>query len=174
MTVHWPTTRDELISRFCEPDHNGIIDIEDREQFTKFVDAALSRPDPSHTHHFRDDPEKQPLMTASALCNAMYDRGLMLNTHSGWIDRDGKFWGCAFAGHERLLELMGLNSIEQELEGWVKISRYVAHARFAPNEAQCATLMRIYDAVEGEHAFGLNLKHLADLPELPRQKGRAA
>ncbi|AFU88193.1 hypothetical protein CcrColossus_gp323 [Caulobacter phage CcrColossus] len=170
MSDHWPETRDELIERFCAPDHNGRIAIEDRELFTRFVDKALSMPDQRYTYAFSDDPSKQPPVTPSALCNAIYDGGYFLNDSTGWIDRDGKFYGCAYARHERLLEWMDMNSIEQEQEGWIKLSRYTAHATFAPNDAQCATLMRINDEVQEKHAFSLNFAHLHNLPQLPRKR----
>lgn len=179
MSDHWPETRDELIERFCAPDHNGRIAIADRDLFTKFVDKALTMPDQRYTYAFSDDPSKQPPVTPSALCHVIYDRSFFLSGDTGWIDREGNFYGCGYASHERLLEWMDMNSIEQEQEGWIKLSRRVAHAVFAPSTAQISTIMRLIAGIEeinkGDTADAwpgvtIDLSKLNNLPQLPRKR----
>lgn len=176
MSAEWPETRDELIARFCDPDHNDHIWIEDRVEFEKFVDLALTQTDPSYRYAFSDNPERQSTITVERLCHLIYDCDFFMSAFTGWIDREGFFYGCKYACHERLLELMDMNSIEQEQAGWVKLSRRQAHARFMPNAAQMATINRICEELEGINkgdsadampGATLDLKKLADLPKLP-------
>lgn len=158
----WPETREDLLERFtsdADPVH--------REMFTKLMDEALSRPNPSYLHLIRDGI-KVPNMTPSDLAHTIYDHNMVFPGFSnhGWIDTEGRFWSCSYASHERLLELMDMNSIEQEYRGWVKISAHRAHARHMPNDAQMATLNRVAEQFETERGIKLDLKPLMGLPPL--------
>jgi len=119
-TPTWPETRDELVAWFyTRPE---LYPRKDRASFEVMVDSALSRPDPTYTHHFRDDPDKQPPLEPARLAHMIYDFDLFRDDgRNGWIDREGRFISCSFAAHERLLELLGDNSIEAEERGWIKV-----------------------------------------------------
>lgn len=175
----WPKTRDELIARFCEPNHNGHVAVPERELFTRFVDEALSRPDALHAYAFKDLKGEQPCITPDVLCGRIYDHGYFLSVDTGWVDTDGNFWPCGYASHERMLEYMGMNSIDQELVGWIKLSRRNAMGRFFPNDKQMAAIVKIMDAID-EHnksdaagampGSNIDLSPLMDLPKQRRQK----
>lgn len=162
----WPETRDELIERFTSDD-----DPAHREMFITFADSALSRVNPTYQNLVREG-FNIPNMTVSALANAVYDYNLVFPgiSNHGWIDTEGRFWSCSYACHERLLELMDMNSIEQEHCGWVKISAHRAHAVYMPNAAQMETLNRVAETFEAKRIGKLNLKALMDLPPQPKQK----
>jgi hypothetical protein len=47
-------------------------------------------------------------LSISRIWNIIIDRNLAFNdSKSGWVDREGGFYGCSFAGHEFLLDFMG-------------------------------------------------------------------
>ena len=60
----------------------------------------------------------------------------------GWIDRDGKVWGCTFAAHERLLRYLGVNVEDAEKRGWVRFSHDDYQCLRRLSEAQKDTLRR--------------------------------
>ncbi len=156
MSADWPETREDLIERFASETTR-----EHRAQFIEFIDSALSRPNPNFNYLDRNDQ----LLTVSALTNMIYDHGFVYDGFgpNGWIDRTGRFWTCHYACHERLLELMDMNSIEQEHQGWIKIRQRVALATFAPNDAQMRTMLAIMDS-----GIPIQLKGLEDKPVLKK------
>jgi hypothetical protein len=96
----WPETRDELISRFCDPDHNNYIWVEDRDKFTWFVDQALSRPDPVYSYLDKELKGTRPNMDVATFCNRIHDHQFFLNDRYGWIDPEGYYWPCSYTSHD--------------------------------------------------------------------------
>jgi len=47
---------------------------------------------------------------------------LQESLNCGWIDREGKFYGCAFGNHDSLVESMGFEAWEVEEKGWIRIA----------------------------------------------------
>jgi hypothetical protein len=63
---------------------------------------------------------------------------------NGWIDREGRFWGCHYHQHNRLVyDVLKKKAGEIERAGWVKVETYnwLCQTRLSPE--QKAALRRI-------------------------------
>jgi hypothetical protein len=54
----------------------------------------------------------------------------------GWVTREGKFWSAAHGAHERLLDILGLDVVEIERAGWVRISQNGVRCAYRMSRAQ--------------------------------------
>lgn len=79
--------------------------------------------------------------TAERIWSIALDRGIFMNDRFGWIDRDGRFWGCGHAAHELLLHFLGVDIGEVEHGGWIRISMSGPQTIFTPSEGQIKALI---------------------------------
>ena len=54
----------------------------------------------------------------------------------GWVDRDGRWFGCAYAAHERLLYALGMSTAEAESQGWARAGIGPPKCRFLMSPKQ--------------------------------------
>lgn len=151
-----PTTRDEVIEKLLTPfvradgSTGGNYDRYDPKLVEHLVDRMLT-------------VETDYAGITTVLCPGMvYDRILeegycikldyyVAAIHvCGWIDREGNFWSCPWAGHERLVSFLaadeygpvGQISAIEEL-GWVRISRSKIQNTMRMNEKQRRVIKKL-------------------------------
>jgi hypothetical protein len=66
---------------------------------------------------------------------------LFMHDRFGWIDREGRFWGCGHAAHELLLHFLGRDIRTVEDGGWIRLSMRGPQTIFEPSDAQIKTLL---------------------------------
>lgn len=82
------------------------------------------------------------------LTNLFYDHSFLHpGSRFGWVDPSGDFLGCDHAGHERLLDLLGLDIVPYERKairvGMARVS--LEWLEEPPTDAQWTTLARLID-----------------------------
>lgn len=107
----------------------------DETDLTALITSMVERPSPF------DD--RAPVKLHRAWDWTLSNGLLYLGAKSGWVDRDGKMWGCHWAWHIRLAYWLGMTEEEAERKGWVKVTngRYRSLYRMTP--AQSRTMRRI-------------------------------
>lgn len=94
--------------------------------------------EPSYYNYRQDEPI---LWSAERIWSVALDMNLFMHDRFGWVDRDGRFWGCGHASHELLLHFLGVGIAEAEKGGWVRISMSGAQSIYTPSDAQVRFLI---------------------------------
>jgi hypothetical protein len=68
---------------------------------------------------------------------------LYLKSKNGWLDRDGKMWGCHWAWHAKLLYWLDMTEDDAERKGWVKVSMGRYRSRYRMSAAQRRALSKL-------------------------------
>lgn len=106
------------------------------------------------------DKANPVLWTAESIWSTALAQNLFMSDRFGWIDREGRFWGCGFAAHELLLHFMGEDVKDVEQKGWVRVSMGIAQCLFQPSSAQIQRMDSLGLAVQAAR--------LLDGPKPPR------
>lgn len=120
-------TREDFIEFFSGADDPYIHP----QDAVRLIDGILDKPSPwGKTMSIRD------------CVSLTWNNYLMFrDARFGWVDRDGKLWGCSYAAHERLLNVMGLGEAwKVEGDGWLRVGLNRIKSVFQINEKQAATL----------------------------------
>ena len=136
---------DDIVRWFLTDKHGEPkkIPSHDEADLRTLVTNMLAKPDP-----FDSDGEPP---RPSRVWNWIVDFGLLhLGQKNGWIDREGKMWGCGWAQHDRLLYWMGREAGDVEADGWVKVSNGRYRSRYRMTPAQRKTMRAIGVAVDNE------------------------
>jgi hypothetical protein len=68
---------------------------------------------------------------------------LYVGATNGWIDRDGKMWGCHWAWHTKLLYWLNMEEGDAEERGWVKVTRHHYRSRYRLSRKQVRALSKL-------------------------------
>jgi hypothetical protein len=74
----------------------------------------------------------------------LYENGTL-----GWLDREGRFYSCAYAAHERLLDWLGWETADLERAGWARVGPHGTQCLFRLSPAQRRAINkagRLFDA----------------------------
>lgn len=108
-----PETREELVDWFTrDPQRMPIEDIELLAD--RMIGTNRGR------FHFLHEPEG---MSVTEVWNMILEYDFLLSDRYGWLDRKGKLWGCSWAAHEKLLDVLGHETKDVERLGWVRVTR---------------------------------------------------
>jgi hypothetical protein len=107
----------------------------DETDLTALITSMVGKPSP---FGFNDAVELHHAWDW-ALSNGL----LYLGAKEGWVDRDGKMWGCHWAWHDKLAYWLDMTGDEAERKGWLKVSRGGYRSRYRMTAAQRRALSRI-------------------------------
>ena len=95
--------------------------------------------------------------------------GTLLETlDQGWIDREGNFWGCDFADHDRLLGIFfnGIDCGDAERLGWIHLhDNEWKHFERGISTEQEETLINIGRSAEDKYYRDCSVKFTDAFPE---------
>jgi hypothetical protein len=98
---------------------------------------------PSHDYN-PGDLQKFEIYEAEDFSDFVMTCHLKPSLDNGWIDRDGRFWGCDFHSHHRVIyDVLKTEAAKIERSGWVKIEPYNWICMQRLTAEQKATLARI-------------------------------
>jgi hypothetical protein len=119
-------------------DKNGdLIDppTHDEADLTALITTMITRPSPFDDHE---------TVRLSRAWDWTLENGLLyLKAKSGWIDREGKMWGCHWAWHDKLLYWLNMTADDAERRGWVKVSQDRYRSRYRMSAAQRRALSKL-------------------------------
>lgn len=116
------------------PNRGGVPD-RSREDAERIIDALLGSPHP-FLQGFANEPD--PGLTAWQAAEYARERGFLYReATTGWMDRTGKLFGCAYASHDALIErVFKLTTEDVYLQGWARINQRTWKCRFQLSSAQ--------------------------------------
>lgn len=112
--MNWPETREEFIDYFMT--HPGMKYSQDDLEF--LADNLFEKP-----YYYTYYPY-QIMSDWGRITNYVFDIGLMdQSQQKGWVDINGKFYGCAYACHEHFVSILGHSSrYHMETLGYIHVS----------------------------------------------------
>ena len=119
-------------------DKNGVrkeTPTHDEADLTALITTMVTRPSPFDDNY--------PVELHHAWDWTLSNGLLYLGAKNGWIDRDGKMWGCHWAWHAKLLYWLDMTEDDAEKRGWVKVTRDRYRSRYKMSPKQVRTLSRL-------------------------------
>ncbi|AGS81109.1 hypothetical protein [Caulobacter phage Cr30] len=145
MSEHYPETREEVISWFCDPHFRTGKLYYVREIVEEILDKLIQWETNSASRAWNIMLDNGYAVDIDVAIQEILERGLLVTDRpfNCWITREGKVYTCKWAGHSRLLDILLMNEHEAEELGWTKVSNNNVFCLFKKSREQIKILKKL-------------------------------